>query len=760
MATIDDNLSNFSYDENICDNLDSLNEIDSNKISDEEDFSSHVIETEILDYKALASQFSNSNNSNNINKDFIILHLNVRSLNANIENLEIFLSKMNKAPSIIVCSETWFLPCPQYHNLNNYIMYYNNSQINKADGTVIFVKNDIKHSSVIETINKVNFLSVTIKFKNINLKITSTYRYFKLKVNPYIDSVNKFIKANKKIKNHIIIGDFNIDLMQGDTDSEEFINNFLENEYIPYFNQVTRPNDLNKLGGSCIDNAFIKSADFNQICSYKFMQTFTDHYPIFINIEIKSQIDNSIELIDSINYKKIFNLGLNFDWQSATKITDPNCALDYLIVVLQDLAKRATTSKKNFKFRKKNTWITYGIAKSCITKNKLYNEYNNNRHDSAAKNKYFAYLKTYKKVIFKAKLDHNSEQIKSKMNNARKLCKYINSKIKNTNPKPFDIDYLSTNNNIINDKYGMANEFNDFFGNVGHVLASKITNNNSDINFPENINNTFYIKPFSANEINKIIASMPIKAGGIDKINVKTLKSISKLICSPLSYIFNLFIMLNKWPTSLKSADIVPIYKQGDKHLTTNYRPISLISNLAKVFEKIIHNRLINFLNDNNVISKNQYGFLKNIGTKEALAKVSDLIYSNIDNKLPTIITFLDLAKAFDTVNHKILLSKLYRYRIRGGPLELLRDYLSNRLHRVKINNIFSDFKNVTIGVPQGTILGPLLFLLYINDIFLILPENCIFSNADDTAIVSYWTKIGLLLKLKCLNVLKKSING
>ena len=139
----------------------------------------------------------------------------------------------------------------------------------------------------------------------------------------------------------------------------------------------------------------------------------------------------------------------------------------------------------------------------------------------------------------------------------------------------------------------------------------------------------------------------------------------------------------------------------------------------------------------NNVISKNQYGFLKNIGTKEALAKISDLIYSNIDNKLPLIITFLNLAKAFDSVNHNSLPSKLYRYGIRGGPLELLRDYLSNRLHRAKLNNIFSDFKNVT------------------KVRFWVLPENCIFLYSDVTAIVSC-DKNWITAKIKMSEYLEK----
>lgn len=157
---------------------------------------------------------------------------------------------------------------------------------------------------------------------------------------------------------------------------------------------------------------------------------------------------------------------------------------------------------------------------------------------------------------------------------------------------------------------------------------------------------------------------------------MSVLKTMATYICRPIEYIFNLSIKLSIWPKSLKIAETVPIYKGGHKHLTTNYRPISLISNLAKIFEKLIHSRLINFLKNNTIISDKQFGFLKNIGTKEALAHFFGIIYKNIDCKLPTIAAFLDLANTFDTINYDILFQKLRRYGIRGKALDLITSYL------------------------------------------------------------------------------------
>ena len=190
----------------------------------------------------------------------------------------------------------------------------------------------------------------------------------------------------------------------------------------------------------------------------------------------------------------------------------------------------------------------------------------------------------------------------------------------------------------------------------------------------------------------------------------------------------------------MKSAYVIPLHKSKEKRIANNYRPISLISYVAKVLQKIIHKRIITFINKCDIPSQNQYGFRKNKSTKDALTLISNVIYGKLDKSTPIAILFLDIAKAytdkriFDTVNHQILLDKLYNYGVRESAHNLIKSYLGNRLQKVKLNNATIHLKSVNVGVPQGTILGSLLFLLYINDLLLDIPEDVIVSYADDTA--------------------------
>ena len=188
-------------------------------------------------------------------------------------------------------------------------------------------------------------------------------------------------------------------------------------------------------------------------------------------------------------------------------------------------------------------------------------------------------------------------------------------------------------------------------------------------------------------------------------------------ISAPFTKTYNQSIQTVVVSNILKVSQVTPVYKSGDVTNPGNYRPISILSPFSKVLEKLVYNQLYDFLDKHNILYRYQFGFRKGHSTEQAILEITDTIKQAMDKKLVTCGVFLDFSKAFDTVNHEILLSKLYHYGIRGIPLDWFENYLDNRTQFVKIGSSQSNTETITCGIPQGSTLGPLLFLLYINDL-------------------------------------------
>ena len=204
-----------------------------------------------------------------------------------------------------------------------------------------------------------------------------------------------------------------------------------------------------------------------------------------------------------------------------------------------------------------------------------------------------------------------------------------------------------------------------------------------------------------------------------------------------MTHIFNLSFTQGVFPKLLKRSVVVPIYKGGCHLDPSNYRPISILKIFSKLLEKLYYNRLMSFINYSNILNSNQFGFMKNKSTKLISANVLSCIFNKINNNKKTMFTLLDLKKACDIINHELLLIKLKHYGIRGLHLFWLNSYLSNRSQSVKVSDCFSKYQFVSAGVPQSSILGPILFNLFINDLFQSNFPHCeIHLYADDTAII------------------------
>ena len=326
--------------------------------------------------------------------------------------------------------------------------------------------------------------------------------------------------------------------------------------------------------------------------------------------------------------------------------------------------------------------------------------------------------------------------------NPRKTWQMIKSLLPNAKDSSPTINKIVLNKTEINDTASIANQFNTYFSSVGKNLAMKFSEQNDTDHHKflgKRISNSIYLEPTSPQEVFKEINSLNLnKSPGLDGITAYFIKLASDIVAVPLSILCNLSFSEGVFPNCMKNAKVIPLFKTGSKTELSNYRPISLLSCLSKVMEKLIYSRLINYLNKNSILHPNQYGFRSGLSTSHALLDVVTTTYDNINKMLYTLLIFIDYKKAFDTVCHKILLSKLEHYGICGPALNLISSYLNHRTQCVSINDRLSALSHISYGVPQGSILGPLLFLLYINDINNIntYSNDSIKQYADDTCLV------------------------
>lgn len=307
---------------------------------------------------------------------------------------------------------------------------------------------------------------------------------------------------------------------------------------------------------------------------------------------------------------------------------------------------------------------------------------------------------------------------------------YSGAKTQNKNTVLNNID---TDNQ---DKRSVLNNINNFFINQCPTIQTNIVHETpSPI-----VESSLFLNPTNHHEVyNTIMSLKNTKAVGSDEIPVKLLKHVAEEISHPLTHIINLTLNTGIFPEILKSAQVKAVYKKGKKHIISNYRAIALLSNASKIFEKIIYNRFINFLENHQVLSDTQNGFRKRKSTTRAAYQALCKILDSMNDKLHTVAISIDLTKAFDSVEHDILIRKIENYGIRGTPLQLIKSYLSDRsqcVTEIDENNDILKSNPVTIlrGVPQGSILGPLLYILYTNDLPLIV-DNVV-QYADDTTLI------------------------
>ena len=706
---------------------------------------------------------------------FSILSLNIQSLNSKYDTLITWLEQLRYLFfefSAICLQETWLGEENDLalYQINNYSCISQGKFCSQHGGLVIYLHSNYTYELVFPVSSRpLTWEGLFIKIFNNgsgkhiylgNIYRPPVYNTTNEHIQQFINEINlTLVNLNKSRSNIIWVGDFNIDLLklQEKLIFRDFLLNMISHGLVP---TLTLPTRIGDTSATLIDNVFSNFWERPQSTSSGIIITpISDHFPYFYSL---SNATNYTKPNKYISYRKFNNdnvTKLRLELESLDimhlldneETADPNTNYN----IIQNIFKLALEkhmpvikSKYNKYKHKKTNWITFGILRSIKFRDNMYRRLRqtplNTIEYQNLKFNLLSYNKILKKVIREAKLKFYQSKFEKYKSNSKETWQTINEIINKKDTKTLP-DFMIIENEKVTDKSVIANKFNDYFNNIGHQMAGAI-DVKSDCSFKDYLQTrcftTFSFECVSENYIKNTIKNLNSKSSsGHDEISTNLLKQLDILI-EPLTLIVNQSLRTGIFPDKCKISKIIPIYKKNDAYCIENYRPISLLPSMSKIFEKVAFDQLFSYFRNNGYFFKNQYGFKKLHSTEHAILEVVDRITLDLDKGYTPLAIYLDLSKAFDTLDFNILLQKLQYYGIKDKALDWFHSYLHNRVQYVEFNHTVSKMANISLGVPQGSILGPLLYIIYTNDIQFSSKFFHFINYADDTTLLNSMAQV------------------
>ena len=675
---------------------------------------------------------------------FSIVSLNIRSFRKNYDVFQAVLSSANVSPDIMVFSETWL---SEPVDIDGYVSFHSFRCERRSGGISVFIK-DIYPANIMADFSVVNdtieSCAVRISLQNFFFNLVAIYRPHSDSISNFSDHLNSILGNDSLKDNSLLIGDFNINLLDQESNEVVYFSSTMRTfNFMPLITKPTRfPADNLNQSVSLIDHIW---SNFSYNCIERvgiLIDNTTDHCTSFLvfskaiigNNNLSDSIEVKFRLINSENFCKFEHCVSAVDWRIINEYNDVNIATLFFLRKINDIYCKCfpLKVKKISKKRMCKPWLTSEVLKLVKYKSKCFKDcklglisHNDNRK-----------VRNYvNNTVRKAKLRYYKEVFLNNMNDIKRTWKDIR-KIVSSCVKNHSVSSVNFEGRTVTDETEIAECFCEHFRTIATKIDGELPPASDDpLSYIQRNDHSMFMEPVSEAEVSEIILSIRNTKCDLNSVSVSILKRSRLFLKLPITLIVNKSISSGVFPDILKKAIVVPIFKKGDKANVANYRPISTLPTLSKIIEKCVVKRLLSFTDRFSIFCRNQFGFMRGLSTTDAIIDLTEFIYGNLESKNHTIGVFIDYSKAFDTVNHDILLRKLEMYGIRGLVHDWFRSYLNNRTISVKIKNTMSENFDLRIGIPQGSVLGPILFVLYVNEFPNISPSLKTVLFADDTTV-------------------------
>ena len=655
-------------------------------------------------------------------KGFKLLHLNVRSLTKKIDQLRIWFEESKL--DVITLSETWLNESvyPKSVNINGYTSYRqdrNFSVVSKKrrGGLLMYVRQD--HASSSESLVEMNKSTGDIEAQWLiiyrphckNVVVGNIYRPPNGNFKKAIDYLEEcMLSFDLDTTELFILGDLNVNYKNKLSAEYKKLSFFVKaNGLKQIIDTTTRITSKTKslLDLILTNSLYVRSA--GTLDHY-----ISDHQPIFVTKkkgrDSRPRVEFEGRSYRNFNKDSFRDKLMEIDWADYYQKENPAEAWEFIFSKVESIID-GMCPLRTFKIRNyRPDWITHELLEQIADRDYFYNkakqtgdedDWNVAKHLRNVTN---ANIRQARKDFVVSELQENTSDYK-------KFWKTIRSVIPNDKGSARN-DILLTHDGKKVPKNEVAHYVNNYFVNIGKEIGGNFTYTNKEGESGDTTSDGWSFSEFNEIEVMKVVKSINVsKSSGLSNISSFVVKEAFSILIPQITFLFNLTIRTSIFPRAWKEALVIPIPKTGNAKQVQNYRPISLLPLPGKLLEKLVHAQISEYLENISHLTENQHGFRKGHSTIHSVAQVTNYINTKMDGRLPTLAAFIDFRKAFDCVQHPVLLDKLADLGLDRAVTDWFRSYLCDRKQRVLANDTLSSWQSVTQGVPQGSVLGPLFYI-------------------------------------------------